>query len=515
MATRTISVKQGVDIWSLGCIYSEAAIWIADGYRGLLEYRRQRKAETDELPDFRGGDCFHDGHKVLDVVANAHANIEDRLRKSDHITKTVLDTMVDEMLWIEDRPKAKPLLLKAEKALQTERRKRLGSSRNEGIHMGQTRPDSYPRLPPVLPNGHPPPPWLSTLGQYPTRIETLPQHENWQQDNQHSSIISREQSMSGFNEEISTWQQHTPLPLSYISPQVQRNLTNHHLPDGQLRHWQGLRLSEQQTTGEDSRGRPYLDPTSPTDDGRSVLEISDSNPYFPRDNHAIPLPELEDAGNSVISNLPRIDPCSQPASPSAAPSTFVSSIQTEFPFPGSRQVELLTPPTSPGQRSTTSESPIQLAGQRRTTSESPIPLASQRSTTYESLIQLPGQRSTTPESPTQLPGQRSTTSESTMQAPSRPHKDQDRGNAPVVAYSAPDTQAHPSSPPSTLPLSNKRAKPSPVHLSERSPQVQSLSIAEALEWKRLSKGMKKRQSRMQVLPGAHLLNVLKDRDHVC
>src|ERR1700730_2712366 len=56
---------QAVDIWSLGCIYSEAAMWIADGYSGVVDYRRQRIAETDKVPHFKGGDCFHDGERVL------------------------------------------------------------------------------------------------------------------------------------------------------------------------------------------------------------------------------------------------------------------------------------------------------------------------------------------------------------------------------------------------------------------------------------------------------------------
>lgn len=35
-------------------------MWIADGYKGLLDYRRQRVMETDRIL-FKGGNCFHDG----------------------------------------------------------------------------------------------------------------------------------------------------------------------------------------------------------------------------------------------------------------------------------------------------------------------------------------------------------------------------------------------------------------------------------------------------------------------
>ena len=92
-------------------------MWIVDGYKGVVDYRRQRMAKTDKIPNFKGGDCFHDGERVLKAVLDAHKDIEQRLRRSDYITKDVLDSMVEEMLWDEDRPGAKALWRKAEKFL--------------------------------------------------------------------------------------------------------------------------------------------------------------------------------------------------------------------------------------------------------------------------------------------------------------------------------------------------------------------------------------------------------------
>lgn len=149
------------DIWSIGCIYSEVAMWVADGYKGLLDYRQQRLSETERI-SFTGGDCFHDGERVLQAVLDAHMDIEDRLRRSDYITKDVLDSMIDEMLWEEDRPSAKALVRKADMVLSRARQKLAATSNDELSRTGSSlsrptppvrlQPPSQP-LPP-LPRSH-------------------------------------------------------------------------------------------------------------------------------------------------------------------------------------------------------------------------------------------------------------------------------------------------------------------------------------------------------------------------
>src|SRR2546423_12449042 len=92
-----LEVPRSVDIWSLGCTYSEAAVWVVLGSDGLADYRRKRKAETDRIYNFRDGGCFHDGVKVLDTVQNFHAKARENIRKNDIVTEGVLD-MVGDML---------------------------------------------------------------------------------------------------------------------------------------------------------------------------------------------------------------------------------------------------------------------------------------------------------------------------------------------------------------------------------------------------------------------------------
>ncbi len=156
---RPSETMQAADIWSLGCIYSEAAVWIADGYSGLIDYRRQRVAEIEKIPESKGGDGFHDGERILKSVLDTHKEIELRFRRSDNITKDIVDSMVEEMLWEEDRPGAKALWRRAEGILSRARQK-LTSSTTEARSARPTssnnnRSRTYPQLPQSPPQ--PPP----------------------------------------------------------------------------------------------------------------------------------------------------------------------------------------------------------------------------------------------------------------------------------------------------------------------------------------------------------------------
>jgi len=158
------------DIWSLGCIYSEAAVWIAEGYKGLVDYRKKRMAETDRIL-FKCGDCFHDGVRVLQSVLDVHRDVEDSLRRSDYITSDVLHSMVGEMMWDEDRPNAKTLWRKAETVLSKARQKLSAKTEYEFPRPGsrgrflpplRVQPPTVP-LPPLPPLSRGLPPRLSSI----------------------------------------------------------------------------------------------------------------------------------------------------------------------------------------------------------------------------------------------------------------------------------------------------------------------------------------------------------------
>lgn len=61
-------VTQKADMWSLGCVLSEALVWSIFGHSGLVYYRDNRTAETSA----EDGPRFHDGTKALQAVHDQH-----------------------------------------------------------------------------------------------------------------------------------------------------------------------------------------------------------------------------------------------------------------------------------------------------------------------------------------------------------------------------------------------------------------------------------------------------------
>jgi len=163
-----LRVKQNIDIWSLGCVYSEIIRWLAQGHPGVSEYQRERKAEIRELDQAVGAtDCFHNGESVLDSVRKSHETSVEELRKTDFITDYVVDMVGDMLVDSDDRRSAQELWRKQVRILNNAR-KRLNEKRNSlspgqtvntndksGTPRSQTHPASSPSpiLPPKLPPG--------------------------------------------------------------------------------------------------------------------------------------------------------------------------------------------------------------------------------------------------------------------------------------------------------------------------------------------------------------------------
>lgn len=109
------AVHQTIDIWSLACVFSIAATWVALGYQGILQYAEFRKnaikqykkhnpsqlgtdgvdtsAEKKSMEDY-----FHNSHEVLPEVTSWHKSLRGILRKTDTLTSLVLDLIDDKML---------------------------------------------------------------------------------------------------------------------------------------------------------------------------------------------------------------------------------------------------------------------------------------------------------------------------------------------------------------------------------------------------------------------------------
>ncbi|KIX03656.1 uncharacterized protein Z518_07209 [Rhinocladiella mackenziei CBS 650.93] len=117
------AIGQSVDIWSLGCVFSEVAQWIAQGKEGLDKYRQRRMIATRKVPGHQDIGCFHDRDHVLECVNDTHESLFEHVRVSDVMMKPVIKKMVEEMLYEKEaRPNATQLLCKGRKIIEKARR---------------------------------------------------------------------------------------------------------------------------------------------------------------------------------------------------------------------------------------------------------------------------------------------------------------------------------------------------------------------------------------------------------
>jgi hypothetical protein len=90
----SIPTGQGTDIWSFGCVLSEAVVWMAEGPGGLDEYRKARENHFSRSTSPNSkllGACFHDGTKVIDTVLVWHERAKKSLQDSSHVTGKIED----------------------------------------------------------------------------------------------------------------------------------------------------------------------------------------------------------------------------------------------------------------------------------------------------------------------------------------------------------------------------------------------------------------------------------------
>ncbi|KAK7413751.1 hypothetical protein QQX98_007394 [Neonectria punicea] len=72
------------DVWSMGCVYSNALVWVGNGIRGLQEYESKS--------------CYHDGESVLCCVLDAHENAVCSLKRFDDVSSKIRTIIEDDML---------------------------------------------------------------------------------------------------------------------------------------------------------------------------------------------------------------------------------------------------------------------------------------------------------------------------------------------------------------------------------------------------------------------------------
>lgn len=90
-----LRVTKAVDIWSLGCVFSEVAVWAQYGWRKVLEYRRQRSIEIEQRGGGDGEYNFHYDGNLLYAVESIHLDIKTRIEVKNLLTRLVLEPILD------------------------------------------------------------------------------------------------------------------------------------------------------------------------------------------------------------------------------------------------------------------------------------------------------------------------------------------------------------------------------------------------------------------------------------
>lgn len=88
---------QAADVWSLGCIISEFAVWMTLGVPGLQRYRLSRR-EACKITDGHGIAPFHNRRSLLACVSAWHNWAIASKSEEDRFTVSVLQNVVDDML---------------------------------------------------------------------------------------------------------------------------------------------------------------------------------------------------------------------------------------------------------------------------------------------------------------------------------------------------------------------------------------------------------------------------------
>jgi serine/threonine protein kinase len=137
-----LRVKQSFDIWSYGCVLSEAAVWMGRGYQGLLSYRTSRAIANKS--NKRLGDSFHDGKATLPTVFEWHNSLPNVLRTGDRITSGVLKLIEDNIL-LDDpnsRLDAIQIWIRAKQLIESETPS-ASSSHITGRHIPSSSPPAH------------------------------------------------------------------------------------------------------------------------------------------------------------------------------------------------------------------------------------------------------------------------------------------------------------------------------------------------------------------------------------
>lgn len=289
MERSQIHVKQAVDVWSLGCVFSEVAVWVVHGKDRLEAYRQMRQDETKQVFDFKDGRAFHDGEKVLQSVGIIHEEVLQNVRRSDHVTRSVVEKMITEMLdEVDGRPNTQQVWRKSHRILIDAETKLKSAKGENQIVDSESRRQTPPITPPDLPHSHTDQPgrnripkrWSSLKRPRETRAATF-------------DVPPREHSPGVESNADNAYETHDEMlndtPTTRPRPQDLRTATHNHTPNssGDASHYQFAQKVHDKKV-EDSVWKH-----SPTRNGKN----SELTPTKHSDSGSNPLQDIDVTGS--------------------------------------------------------------------------------------------------------------------------------------------------------------------------------------------------------------------------
>ena len=150
-----LQVTKAVDMWSIGCIFSEVAVWAHHGWKRVDEYRRRRSEEIEARGGGVGEHIFHWDGSLLNTVESIHQDMLGKTTVKDLLTRLVLDHLVKNLLQHDSRlyakfvfEKSKRLVKDCETRLGVSVDELAGSANGELVDSGEarTRTRSFPQV---------------------------------------------------------------------------------------------------------------------------------------------------------------------------------------------------------------------------------------------------------------------------------------------------------------------------------------------------------------------------------
>ncbi|KAF5632774.1 serine threonine kinase [Fusarium sp. NRRL 52700] len=109
-----MQVPVASDVWSLGCVISEAIVWVAGGTAALDEAASDRRREIlthwPLLADGSFGECFHNSSTALTCVVKSHAAALDALQGPIFLSRNVC-SLVEHWMLVPYRERQSPILI--------------------------------------------------------------------------------------------------------------------------------------------------------------------------------------------------------------------------------------------------------------------------------------------------------------------------------------------------------------------------------------------------------------------